>query len=88
MKLIGTLLSILLVVALVVNVAVLVATAATVYGLFWVGRRLVQHRRARAADAAHARAELLARAELQNRWYLDGDPRGVHGRYAPAAVDG
>jgi hypothetical protein len=59
---------------------VLVATAA-VYGLFWLGWRLLREYRAWAAARVHNRAELLARAELQHRWFLDGDPRGTYGRF-------
>jgi hypothetical protein len=39
--------------------------------------------RRRRRSAAHARAGLRARAEIEHRMVLAGDPRGVHGRYPP-----
>ena len=59
--------------------------AAAAYGLYRGGRRLWREHRDRVAWAAHRRAQLLACAELQHRWYLDGDLRGTYGRYPPAA---
>jgi len=77
-------------IALLVSIAATVfgtaVAVATVYGVFWIGRRLWSFQRARADARAHRRAELLARAEIQHRWYLAGDPRGTYGRYPPAPV--
>jgi type II secretory pathway pseudopilin PulG len=74
-------------IAAVLVVAVLAISAsvaaAAVYGLLIGGRRLLRWQRAQAAAAAHQRAELLARAEIQHRWYLASDPRGTYGRYTP-----
>jgi hypothetical protein len=47
--------------------------------LYRVGRRALRQYRAHAALVAHDRAELLARADIQHRWYLAGDPRGTYG---------
>jgi hypothetical protein len=75
-------------VALILSVATAVlgilAAAATLYGMYWLGRWVWRGYRTRACVRAHERAELLARAEIQHRWYLAGDPRGTFGRYPPA----
>ncbi len=39
--------------------------------------------RRRQRDGVARRAGLAARADLENRMVLAGDPRGVHGRYPP-----
>ncbi|POX82193.1 hypothetical protein C3477_23865 [Mycobacterium kansasii] len=83
-KLAGVLVSALLVMAALVFVFWGIVTAATLYGMYLGGRRSLRWYRARTALAAHRRAELLARAEIQHRWYLAGDPRGTYGRYTPA----
>jgi hypothetical protein len=49
------------------------------------GRRVLRRHRNQAAITAHRRAEIIARAEIQHRWFLAGDPRGTYGRYTPAA---
>jgi hypothetical protein len=71
-------------VAAVVFSALAVGLAA--YGLFrlirYAWRAYVAARDAR----RHERAELLARAEIQHRWSLAGDPRGTYGRYPPASI--
>jgi hypothetical protein len=61
-----------------------VVVAAAVYGVFWLGWQLWREYRAWTAARVHNRAELLARDEIQHRWYLAGDPRGTYGRYTPA----
>jgi len=76
-----------LLVAVVAVGAAAVLIAATGYGLFVGGRALVRQRRRRAAAEAHRRAELAARCELENIWYLEGDPRGTYGRYMPVDLD-
>lgn len=69
----------------------LVAVAASnllafaVYGLRRLGLTGWRAHHRRSADADHRRAEIAARAELQHRWYLAGDPRGTYGRYTPAS---
>jgi hypothetical protein len=85
MRLLGPVVAAVLVVGIAVQLLSWIAVAAVVYGLYRLGRRLLRQHRARAAAAAHRRAELLARAEIQHRWYLVGDPRGTYGRYLPAA---
>jgi hypothetical protein len=74
-----------LVVAALVLSASMVLGAAAAYGLYRGGRAMLRWHRVQAELAAHRRAELLARAEIQHRWYLEGDPRGTYGRYTPAA---
>jgi hypothetical protein len=71
----------------VLNAAVLTAlwvviTGLVVFGVCYVGSRVREDHRAR----AHCRAELVARAEIQHRWYMAGDPRGTYGRYPPGLV--
>jgi hypothetical protein len=83
-KIVGLLVSVVLLAAAATSALAVVATAAALYGLYRGGRALAR-RHARAIElSAHQRAELLARAELQHRWYLDGDPRGIYGRFTPA----
>jgi hypothetical protein len=72
----------LIVAALVLSASVVLGVAA-VYGLYRGGTAVLRRHRVQVEMAAHRRAELLARAEIQHRWYLDGDPRGTYGRYAP-----
>jgi hypothetical protein len=36
---------------------------------------------------ASQRAALAARADQQHQWYIEGDQRGTHGLYPPAAVN-
>lgn len=67
------------------------AVVAALYGAYYGVRalwRMYQANKARRADAyarvMHQHAQIAARAELQHRWYLDGDPRGTYGRYFPA----
>lgn len=83
-KLAGLLVSALLVVAALVFVFWWIVAAAALYGIYRGGSRSLRWYRHRAALAAHRRAELLARAEIQHRWYMAGDPRGIYGRYTPA----
>lgn len=72
--------------AVVVHVLAALLVAATVYGLYRLGRRAWRWHRGQVALAAHQRAELLARAEIQHRWYLASD-RGPYGRYQPAGMN-
>jgi hypothetical protein len=50
-----------------------------VVGLSWLGIYVRRHRRANALRDAGLRA----RAEYEHRLSLEGDPRGVYGRYPP-----
>lgn len=59
---------------------------AAVCGALYGGRLLWRRHQGAARDRNHRRAELLARAEIQHRWYLAGDPRGTYGRYPPTGV--
>jgi hypothetical protein len=91
-KLLGLVLGGVLLAAVVTLVGVAVLITATVVVVFTVARWMVRaHRKKVTARAdryalmAHQHAELLARAELQHRWFMAGDPRGTYGRYTPAA---
>ncbi|BBY58913.1 hypothetical protein MSAR_20490 [Mycolicibacterium sarraceniae] len=77
------LIGLVLVVAAVVYVTAVVVAIAAVYGLYRLARAGWSAHRSRAAAVEHQRAQMAARAELQHRWYLAGDPRGTYGRYAP-----
>jgi hypothetical protein len=72
-------------------IAALVLSASVVLGIFAAfvlyrgGRWAIRRHRVQAARSAHRRAELLARADIQHRWVMAGDPRGTYGRYTPAA---
>lgn len=84
MRIVAPFIGVVLIAAFVVNVAVVLVAAAAVYGMYWLVRNHGRKHRARRAAAEHGRAELLARAELQHRWFMDADPRGTYGRYTPA----
>lgn len=62
----------------------LLCIIAGTYGTYRGGRALWGRHHERVARRGHQRAELLARAEIQDRWFMDGDPRGTYGRYTPA----
>lgn len=83
---IAALISAAILLATVAAVLWAVVVAAAVYGLFYGAWRLWREYRAWAAARVHNRAELLARAEIQHRWYMDGDPRGTYGRFPPVGV--
>jgi hypothetical protein len=83
-RLIAALISAACLLATVAAVLWVVVVAAAVYGVFWLGWRVWREHRAWVAVRVHNRAELLARAEIQHRWFMAGDPRGTHGRYTPA----
>jgi hypothetical protein len=57
-------------------VVVLILRAAPVAWREWQEERSVLARR---------RAELIARADQQHRWAMEGDERGFYGLYPPAA---
>ncbi|MEN4399382.1 hypothetical protein ACNQR7_27000 [Mycolicibacterium senegalense] len=87
-RLVGVVVSVVAVAVVAAYALALVATLVVLYGAYRGGRALWRRHRQNVALAEHQRAELLARAELQHRWYLDGDPRGTYGRYVPARVQG
>jgi hypothetical protein len=65
-----------------------IVAAAAAYWAWRGGWRMWHWHRAQTAARAHRRAELAARAKIQHRWYVDGDPRGIYGRYTPAMGEG
>ena len=73
-----------LLVAAVVSLLWLVLAAAVVAGVVFGARWVLRDQQRRAGVRLHQRAELLARAEIQHRWVMDGDPRGTYGRFSPA----
>ena len=81
-RLVAALIGVALLVAAVLTVMWVVVGAAAAFGAWRLWQAYSTHAEAR----AHRRAELLARAEIQHRWYLAGDPRGTFGRYPPARV--
>ena len=96
------LLMVLFVIAMIIEffwfiVAVLVVIGFSV-GSVALAVMLVGHASGRAEDRAGLAAEsgrnrvgraaaLVARADQQHRWYLEGDPRGIYGQYPPVALD-
>ncbi|WP_148286573.1 hypothetical protein [Mycobacterium canetti] len=83
MKVIGWFVAAVLLLAVVAQLLSWAAIALALYGLYRLARAGWRKHRARTAAEAHSRAQILARAELQHRWFLDGDPRGTYGRYPP-----
>ena len=62
------------------------AVGLAAYGLFRLMRYMWCAYRVSRSERRRRRADLVARAEIQHRWYLAGDPRGTYGRYPPVAV--
>jgi hypothetical protein len=94
-RIVGLIVGVVLLAAAAASVLGLVATGVALYGLWRAVRWLwgwwqlrSAERTAERARAAHQLAELRARAELQHRWYLEGDPRGTYGRHTPATLAG
>ena len=69
-----------------VGAVLLVICCAVMVCVYRVCRTRLDQHRERVAERAHRRAETAARAELQHRWYVAGDPRGTYGRYPPIAL--
>jgi hypothetical protein len=84
-KLVGLVAGVIVVAIVAAGALTLVATVAVLYGTYRGVRALLDRHARNVAQAQHQRAQLLARAELQHRWYLAGDSRGTYGRYTPAA---
>jgi hypothetical protein len=87
-RLIAALLGVALLTAAVLTVLWVVITGIVVFGVCYIGSRAWRAHRARVAARVHRRAELLARAEIQHRWFLAGDERGIYGRYPPRRMTG
>lgn len=83
-KLVGILATVMIVAAVAVFATTVITLVVAAYGADRGGRALWRRRNRGVELRAHQRAELLARAELQHRWWLEGDPRGTYGRYTPA----
>lgn len=49
-------------------------------------RRWQSTHRAAAAAEADRQAAIVARADEQHNWVMQGDERGMYGRYPPAAI--
>ena len=84
-KVIGFVVALLTVVALAATAITVLMTVVVVFALYRGGRALQRRHREQVYQMTHQRAELLARADIQDRWYLAGDSRGVYGRFPPAA---
>lgn len=87
-KLVGLMVGVVVLAVVAASVLGLLAAAAAVYGAYRGGRWAVRRHRVSMAADTHRRAELLARAEIQHRWWLDGDARGTYGRYPPLPISG
>jgi threonine/homoserine/homoserine lactone efflux protein len=83
-RFVATVLAIALLISVAMTVLGILVVAAAACGLSYLGWWLWREHRSRGADREHRQAELVARAELQHRWYMAGDPRGTYGRYPPA----
>ena len=83
-RLVAVLLGVALLTAAVAAVLWVLITAAAAYGVFCLALRWWQVCHHLRDVRVHQRAELLARVEIQHRWYITGDSRGTHGRYPPA----
>ncbi|MDT5097439.1 MAG: hypothetical protein QOC76_1176 [Mycobacterium sp.] len=70
---------VLLVVGVIVKFFWFIVGAAALVGTFFAVRAIVREIERRRIEAASRDAELSRRAELQHRWTLRGDSRGVYG---------
>jgi hypothetical protein len=85
-RLIAAAVSVILLAYVAAVVFSVIAVGLAAYGLFRLVRYVWCAYRVASSERRRRRAELVARAEIQHRWYLAGDPRGIYGRYPPAAV--
>ena len=71
--------AILVVIALVIKFFWWIVAVAAMVGAFYLGRALLRaHRARRAAFDAYC-AQVVARADQQHNWVLQGDDRGTYG---------
>lgn len=56
-----------------------IVAAAAAVGLFYLVRAIVREAQRRRVIEAGRRAEIVARADQQHNWVLQGDDRGIYG---------
>ncbi len=72
---------IVVIVALIIEFIWWILGAAALVALFFVLRSVVRAEHAHREARALRHAKIAARADEQHRWVLQGDDRGVYGRY-------
>jgi hypothetical protein len=75
----GALVVLALIIWVIVKLIWWIVGAAALVGLFFLGRAIARRHAKRAAEHARYRQELAARADLQHKWVLRGDDRGIYG---------
>jgi hypothetical protein len=75
----GALLGLALIIWVIIKLLWVIAGAAALAGLFFVGRAMVRETRRRADLRTAERAAVRFRADQQHRWVLRGDDRGIYG---------
>lgn len=73
------LLGLALIIWVIIKLIWVIAWAAALVGLYFVGRAMVREARRRADLRAADRAAVGFRADQQHRWVLRGDDRGIYG---------
>jgi hypothetical protein len=75
----GAFLVVLLVIGLVIKFIWWIIGAAVLVTAFYIARAIWRGQRARQDALARSRAELVARADQQHEWVMQGDDRGIYG---------
>jgi hypothetical protein len=75
----GSMLSLLLLIAVIVKFIWWILGALVLVGLILVGRSIARWHRKRVAEYAQYSHALAARADQQHSWVLQGDDRGIYG---------
>ena len=86
MRTLAPLIMIVLLVGFIIKFIWWILGAAALVGLFYLVRAIVRADRAAREARARLHAEVVARADQQHRWVLDGDDRGIYGPYPVPAV--
>ncbi len=81
MRSLGSLIGFLFIVGLIIKFIWWILGAIALVLLFFVMRSIVRSERAVREANARRCAELVAHAEEQHRWILEGDDRGIYGQY-------
>jgi hypothetical protein len=75
----GGMLLIFLIIGIIIKFIWWILGIATVIGLYYLVRAIVRDDLARREVLARRRAEIVARADQQHQWVMQGDERGIYG---------